>query len=187
MGRQVRFHALREDLQEFLTYARAQGQVIVTVMDSDRPAIEPVRDPPHCAEVMMLWNQNLIPALQRKLVRRDVGPDYYRVPYALPVLELSPSRRASWNGQAALLGGRLYGFSFEGASEAYAMWYESLSRWIRSHFARTPVTQLQGYIGPATLEWFHQGGILLPWPEPPATPRWEAFVAAQQALRSGSK
>jgi hypothetical protein len=46
-------------------------------------------------------------------VKRATGANYYRIPYSLPVLELSPSRTVDWNRQAALLRGRLYGFAFD--------------------------------------------------------------------------
>jgi len=184
MGRQVRFHALPDDVREFVAFACARAPVVVTLRDSDRPEIEAVTDPSTETRVMTLWNQDLVPTLQPELVTRPAGPDYYRIPYSLPVLELTPSRTVSWNGQSALLRGRLYGFSFETAPKAYATWYGALRSWIRSHFARNPFAQLDGYIGHAALAWFEQGGILLPWPEPPVTPQWQSFVESQRTART---
>jgi hypothetical protein len=186
MGRQFHFHALPEDLAEFVDFACTHDPVVITLRDADRPDVEPVKNSGAETEVMTLWNRDVVPALQRELVRRPVGGDYYRVPYSQPVLELFPSRSVSWNGQAALLRGRVYGFSFEDAPEFYARWYDTLRNWMRSHFAKSPVAQLDGYIGPAALGWFRQGGILLPWPEPPVTPEWESFVKAQDAARTGT-
>src|SRR4051812_36162048 len=114
MGRQVGFHALSDDLREFLQFVCTGSPVIVTLMNSDRAEIEPVANPRLESRVMTLWNQALIPTLERELVRRPAGSDYYRIPYSLPVLEQSPSRAISWNKQPALLRGRLYDFSFEG-------------------------------------------------------------------------
>ncbi len=185
MGRQIGFHALPDDLREFLEFACTQDPTVVTLMDSDRPEIEALTNAASESQVMTLWNRELLPTLERELVRRPRGSDYYRIPYSLPVLELSPSRAVSWNEQPALLRGRLYGFSFESVPEAYATWYQALARWIRSHFARNPFEQLDGYIGQRTLAWFQQGGILLPaWPEPPVTAEWLSFVDSQQRARS---
>jgi len=187
MGRQVGFHALSDDLGEFLEFVCAKDPVLITLMDSDRPEIEPLANPHAERRVMTVWNQSLIPTLTRELVRRPPGSDYYRIPYSLPVLELSPSRTISWNEQPALLRGRLYGFSFEDAPKDYATWYEALARWIRSHWTKSPLEKRGGYIGRAALVWFQQGGILLPaWPEPPVTPEWQAFVEAQVAIRAKS-
>ncbi len=62
---------------------------------------------------------------------------------------------------------RLYGFSFEGAPHDYTIWYNALSSWIRSHFAKKPLAQLDGYIGSAALAWFKEGGLLVSWPGMP--------------------
>lgn len=185
MGRQIEFHALADDLGEFLEFACTGKPVIVTVMDADRPEIEPLANP--CAEsrAMTLWNQALIPTLERELVRRPPAPEYYRVSSSAPVLELIPSRETSWNGQPALLGGRVYGFDFGDAPKDYATWYESLARWIRSHFTRNPFERQGGYVGRAAVSWFQQGGVLLPGMfAPPVTPMWISFFEAQQAARA---
>jgi hypothetical protein len=183
MGRQIAFHALPDDLGDFLEFAGRHEPVVVALMDSDRPEVEALASPDAETRVMTLWNQELVPSLRRKLVTRAAGGDYYRIPYSLPVLELSPSKPANWNGQTALLRGRLYGFSFHDNPSAYTMWYDALARWIRSHFARSPLTQLPGYLGPAALDWFQRGGILLPSSAPPMTPEWEGFVEAQRSVR----
>ena len=94
MGRQVGFHALPDDLGEFLQFVCTENPVIVTVMDSDRAEIEPLANPRSESRVMTLWHQALIPALNRELVRRPPGSDYYRIPYSLPVLELSPAEQS---------------------------------------------------------------------------------------------
>jgi hypothetical protein len=108
MGRQILFHALSEDLAEFLTFACARDPVTIALMDSDRPEIEALANPAVETRVMTLWNRELVPTIQREIVRHPNGSNYYRIAYSLPVLELSPSRAVSWNGQSALLRGRLY-------------------------------------------------------------------------------
>ena len=184
MGREVRFHALPQDLAEFVEFATTRDPVVITLRDSDEPRIDPIEDPNSEINAMMLLNREVLPAVQRELVTHPGGSDYYRIPYSLPVLELFPSRMATWNQHSALLRGRLYGFSFDSAPDAYGRWYGRLRNWICSHFARNPVIQLDGYVGRTALEWFQRGGIFLPWPTPPATPEWESFVTAQEPLRA---
>jgi len=185
MGRQVGFYALPEDLRGFVEFACARDPLVVTLIDSDQSEIEPLIDPGTETRVMTLWNRELVPTLEREFIRRPAGSDYYRISCSRPVLELSPSRLVSWNGQAALCSGRLYGFAFDGAPNAYSAWYEALRRWIRSRFVRNPVDRLHGYVGRRALTWFQQGGILLPGFAPPLTQVWLSFVDAQEKGRSG--
>ena len=96
MGRTIYFHALPEDLSTFLEFVSARDPVIVTVRDSDSPEIEAVMNPAEETRVLTLWNQEFLPELKREAVRRPGRPDYYRVPYSQPVLELSPSPMSSW-------------------------------------------------------------------------------------------
>ena len=187
MGRQIAFHALPDDLAGFLGFAGRHDPVVVTLLDSDHPEVEAVPSPESETRVMVLWNQELVPTLRRKLIKRAVGGNYYRIPYSLPVLELSPSRPVAWNGQRALLQGRLYGFSFDENASALKTWYGVLTRWVRSHFARSPFSQLPGYVGEAALDWFRQGGVLLSSTEPPITSEWESFVEAQRSARTRAR
>ena len=155
-------------------------------MDSDRPELEVIPSPETETRTMTLWHRELTPNLQRTLVRREGAPDYYRIPYALPVLELSPSNVNEWNGRPGLLAGRVYGGAdFATAPEAYSRWYDALARWIRSHFVKNPAGKhLGGYAGKAAFEWFRQGNLLLPVFSPPVTPAWTSFFAEQDTLRS---
>jgi hypothetical protein len=156
-------------------------------MDADRPEIELLSSPATETRTMTLWHRELTPDLRRELVTRESGADYYRVHYSLPVLELSPSQAVVWNGQAALTPGRVYGSDFDRSNEAYSRWYVALGRWIRSHFVKNPIEGRYGYVGRAALEWFRQGGILLPMMLPllPAvTPEWLSFVANQANVRA---
>lgn len=187
MGRQTGFYALPDDLQAFLDFASRRDPVGVTLMDADRPEIEPLSSPATETRTMTIWHRELTPDLRRALVTRKGGADYYRVPYGLPVIELSPSEPVVWNGQSALAPGRVYGFYFEPGAEAYSRWYQALVRWIRSHFVKNPVEEMNGYVGRAALEWFRQGGILLPMMMPllpPVTPWMLAFVDNQIKARS---
>ncbi|MEZ5283790.1 MAG: hypothetical protein R2712_03045 [Vicinamibacterales bacterium] len=182
MGRQIQFHALAEDCDAFFAFVRARDPVLAVLLDSDDPAVQAVGNACYEPRPMMLWNQRLLPTLHRQHTRHS-GRSVHRIPYSLPVIEFTPSKAVTWAGREALLGGRLYGASFADAPAGYAKWYEALGRWLRRHFSRNPYTAFDGYVGPAALAWFTRGGVFLPWPEPPTTPTWHAFVEGQQAAR----
>ncbi len=179
MGRQVQFHALRDDVRLLLDFACGRDPVVVTLLDSDSPEIQPVADPASETRTMTLWNTTLVTPLVRKRVVRSEGGDYYRVDYSLPTLEFSPSRRCEWNGQQALLQGRIYGFALEGESDIYQEWYDSIARWIRKHFDKNPIDIFGGYIGTSAFKWFLDGGVLLPSFPPPVDEHWLSVVARQ--------
>lgn len=132
---------------------------------------------------MTLWNTALLGSLERKLVKRPGGSDYYQIDASLPTLEVSPPRLIKWNGRPALLQGRVNGF-FDKPSEGYEQWYDVVARWIRNNFTRNPLKLLDGYIGPQALKWFQDGGILLPMFEPPPTSEWLSFIENQHAVDS---
>ncbi len=184
MGRQTLVHMLREDTEAFLDFVLERDPVVVTLLDAQSPEVEPVSDPAAEMESMTLWNTALLPHLQRKLVTRPGGHDYYRVPYSRPTLEFSPSRATKWNGKPALLQGRVYGFAFDTNTVEYERWYNAVASWIRTKFVRSQLTHPRGYLGPAASEWFRSGGILLPMFAPPRTPEWLSFVEGQESARS---
>jgi len=171
---------LPQDLQMLLAFVHEHDPVVVTLRDSDSPKVTPVSDPLDESEVMSLWNKALLGSLERKLVSRPGGSDYYRVDYSLPTLELSPSRLTEWRDQPALLQGRVYGF-FDRPIPGYEEWYQVIARWIRKKFTKSPLSLLGGYIGPEALKWFQQGGNLLPMFQPPPTSEWMTFVENQHA------
>lgn len=188
MGRQTGFYALPDDLRAFLDFACQRDPVEVTLRDSDRPEVEPLSSPETETRTMTLWRRDLTPDLRRKPVARDFGDNYYRVEISLPVLELSPSKAGQWAGRPVLLIGRVYGFDFSVGPEAYVRWFEALQRWIRSHFVKSPVGDRYGYVGEAALEWFRQGGILLPAGARSALstvpPQWQSFIDDQDKVRA---
>jgi hypothetical protein len=120
-------------------------------------------------------------SLERKLIRRPGGSNYYRVDDSLPTLELSPSRLIEWNGKPALLQGRVYGF-FDKPFSGYEEWYKVIADWVRANFRKSPLKLLGGYIGPGAFRWFQESGTLLPMLEPPPTPEWLSFVENQHGV-----
>ena len=160
MGRQIQLHMLPGDTRMLLKCIQEHDPVVVTLRSSDTPDVTPVADPVTEADVMALWNRNLLAFLERKLVLRPGGKDYYRVDDSLPTLELSPSRLNERN-------------------EGYEEWYEVVAGCIRANFRRTPLKMLGGFIGPEAFKWFQDGGILLPMLAPPQTSEWMSFVENQ--------
>ena len=146
MGRQVQFHMLPADVRSFLEFVQERDPVIVILRSSDTPEIKTVVDPSSETKLMTLWNQSLISSLERKQIVYP-GRTYYGIDASVPTLEFSASESCEWNGRAALLQGRLYGF-FDKPFMEYEKWYNALARWIRKHFLKSPIP-LIGYIGPA--------------------------------------
>ena len=183
MGRQIRFHVLPEDAQLLWKYVSETDDVVAVSWSSQSEEIVPIADPSNARVPLALWNRDLLPNIHREWARRDGGRDEYRVPYSLPVLELSPSNRTLWKGHEALLEGRVYGFSFDGRSTEYAAWFNRVARWIRKHFLRSPVSLLDDYVGPSAMSWFSRGGVFLPAFVPPTdSVEWIQFLEDQ--LRS---
>ena len=185
MGKQTQLHLLPEDMGMFLEFVRKRDPVVVTIKSSNSPKVTPVSDPSTESEVMTLWNKTLLGSLERNLIRRPGGSDYYRVDDSLPTLELSPSRLIEWSGKPALLQGRVYGF-FDKPTSSYEEWYRAIAQWIRHNFPKSPLKLLGGYIGPAALRWFQGGGVLLPMIEPPPTRKWLSVVEHQHTVGSST-
>ena len=180
MGRQILFHALPGDVAELLRGIERQGPIAVIARSSDSPRVEVVPDPCVETQTMTLWNKALLGTLERELVTRPSGADYYRVNDSLPTLEFSPPRLVEWSGKPALLQGRLYGF-FDKPSPGYAEWYDFVTRCVRRQFKKNPLKLLKGYVGPEAFKWFQDGGVLLPMFEPPPSSEWQAFVKGQHS------
>jgi hypothetical protein len=178
MGKQTQLHMLPADVEMLLDFMRKHVSVMITLKSSDSPRAIPVSDPSTELRVMTMWNKTLLNSLERKLIHRPGGSDYYRVDDSLPTLELSPSRLIAWSGKSALLQGRIYGL-FDKPASGYEEWYNAIVRWIRHNYQKCPLKLLGGYIGPAALRWFEGGGVLLPMIEPPQTTEWLSVVESQ--------
>ena len=179
MGRQVLFHMLPEDFSQFLKFVQERDPVIISVFDSDSPAI--TTNVPNNKETLCLWNQALLPNLTRKFIPESKRGPYYRIDNALPVLELSPSLQTVWNGYPGLLQGRIYESCTTGVA-GFMKWFLAITGWIRRHCEKNPVKLLKGYVAPHALKWYQQGGVLLPMFMPPDTLAWRAVVEAQHGL-----
>ena len=68
-----------------LEFVAKRDPVMITLRSSDSPNAEPVPNPNTESGVMAIWNKTLLRSLERKLIRRAGGSDYY--------LDLSPKLR----------------------------------------------------------------------------------------------
>jgi hypothetical protein len=162
MGRQVQFHALREDCQELLSFVNDSDVVTIVVQDHTEPELAVASSP-------------LGTELRRTLVPQPARP-YFRVRTGVG-LEFSHSALTEWNGHPGLTQGRVY-INTDQPNELLVRWYERVARWIRTHWTRCPEA-LAGYVGPNAIRWHSDGGLLLPTFLPPVTPEWTTFFSAQ--------
>jgi len=188
MGRQVQISVLQEDVEGLLAQIKRQHRVVLVKRDDfDSAVVEPLESlPANTSETLILWNQELLPQLQRNHISRETGGDYYRVAEsAEPVLEFKGSVLGEWRGRASLTQGRIYGI-FDNKSQEFLRWYEQIVRYIRKAFVRNPAS-LSGYVGPAGYDWFLRGGLLLPTFLPPETDEWRKFFADEDLIRARLK
>ncbi len=179
MGRQIHFHMLPDDQNAFLRFVQERAPILVIARDSDSAEVQPAADTDTGPDkTLCLWNRDLLPHLERKWIPE---PGYYRADsLKAPILEFSPSFTATWEGKPALGQGRLFG-NFEpylGKPQDFEKWYESLVRWIRQNYQKSPASA-GGYVGPAAYEFYKGGGYLLPNILPPRTKEWLAEIGKQ--------
>jgi hypothetical protein len=176
---------LEEDCRQFLHFVQERDPVVVIRRDSVSPQIEEVREPCEHGGSYCLWNQALLPHLERKFIPESVRGPYYRVDSAWPVIELfyPPPEGELWNAKPAHTQGRVWA-GFETENKEFERWYNAVVRWIRKNFTKNPVPLLGGYLGPAAYEWYKKGGVLLPMLTPPITPQWLSWVQAQDQHRT---
>ena len=174
---------LAEDCREFLSFVQQRDPVAVVDRSSKLEAIEEVQHAWERGETYSLWNQALLPTLQRTFIRVEPeAASYYRIDSSLPLIEFwypSPVPEP-WNGRPALTQGRVWA---ENPTKAFESWYNALIRWIRKNFVRDAVL-LGDWIGPAAYQWFKDGGLLLPHFRPPITTSWLSWVEAQDQHRA---
>jgi hypothetical protein len=180
MGRQILFHMLRKDCEEFLAFLRGRAPVVVTTRAGHTSKIQPADDPCSHFESLCLWNTEILPVLKRNYIPKSTRGPYYRIDGSLPVVELRLSQVGDWDGRPSLPQGRIYA-SFDQPNENLRKWFEFMTRWIRKNFAKCPFPYLGGYVGPAAMKWFQEGGILLPYVRPLPTPYWVSFANSQHA------
>jgi len=186
MGRQTQLHMLSQDCKELLDYIQQRDPVVVVDRSAKSPEVIEVESPWDREGFYCLWNQHLVPVLQREYIHRGGHNPYYRVDDELPIIELSypdPAQK-TWNGRLALMQGRVYTGLNANKGKEFEKWYGSIVRWIRKNFIRNPIPHLDGFVGPAAYEWYRKGGMLLPVFPPPVTPQWISWMEAQDQHRA---
>lgn len=175
---------LAEDCKQFLAFVQKRDPVVVVDWTSDVGSMEEAQRPWQGGGWYCLWNQAVLPTLERKFIpESDRGP-YYRVDNVWPVIEFSYPNpvQEPWNEKPALTQGRVWA-GFERENKDFERWYNAIVRWIRKNFIKNPVP-LGGYVGPAAYDWYKNGGLLLPVFRPPITPQWLSWVEAQDQHRA---
>jgi hypothetical protein len=173
---------LPEDCETFLGFVQRRDPVILTEFTSDSlKDLRPLERADCYGKWLCLWNQRLLPTLERNYIDWADTP-YYRIKDSSPTLQLNVPIPSDWAGRPALTQGRLYAHSYQENAEL-RRWYEALVRWLRSHFIKNPIPWMSGYVGPKALAWHQRGGLLLPFVRPPITPEWEDRILTQLATR----
>src|SRR5690348_1172853 len=97
------------DCREFVRFVQQRDPVIFVRRDSDLPEIEEVKAPCEHGGLYCLWNQAILPSLQRTLVAESNAGPYYTFG-ELPLIEFHFPLPVQplWNGRPALLQGRVY-------------------------------------------------------------------------------
>jgi hypothetical protein len=184
MGRQIHLSMLPEDVDALLIHIKSRHGVVVIKRDDAHSAIvKPLESLPRTGDgTLMLWNQELLPELKRKLISGATHGNYFRVDeHVQPVLEFGASILGEWRDRPSLTQGRIYGV-FDNKSKDFSRWFDQITRYIRKAFVRNPAN-LSGYVGPVAYKWFRQGGLLLPTFLPPDTPAWRKFFGDEDLIR----
>jgi hypothetical protein len=152
---------------------------VVITRDSDSAEVQPIADLDIGRDkTLCLWNRKILPSLEREWVP---SPEYFTVSeLRMPILEFTSSFTATWEGKPALGQGRLFGAfdPYLGKSPDFEKWYETLVRWIRRNYQKSPAST-GGYVGPAAFRFYESGGYLLPNFLPPRTKEWLAEIGKQ--------
>lgn len=189
MGRQIAFYMVSEDCKEFLAFVQKRDPVFVIPFNAGSSEVKQVQSPcdrdtrgRYC-----LWNQSLLSSFSYEFVpKSDAGP-YYTTKSRAPVLEFSWGPPVEWSRRPSLLQHRVWcSFEYRGEkTKDLERWFNRIVRWIRKNYYKNPSHELDGYVGPAALEWFKNGGYLLGTylPPTPASKGWLQILARQDRAR----
>lgn len=158
MGRQIRFFMDSRDEAEFLRFVCSSSQVQVLAYRSSVPEPQELED---LSDAFRVWLFNK-GASSRLALRPVEGQKLFMVDeFTSSVIEFS--RTIVKNGK--MHPGRLWAeFRFLDPEEKwvskepqFTRWYNTLSRWIRTHCSREVDPDF--YFGPGALELFRQGKV----------------------------
>lgn len=178
MGRQITFHMLQKDNEEFFQFLISRHDIFAAVWTSDNPEVVRCEAPARELGTIAMWELHPETRRQRKKIVRGDGSVVYEFDRQHSVLEFSPSALVTHESSPALLQGRLYSFLKDMDVETASL-FRTGSQWIKRSFVPCPYKLLGGYVGPAAMRWHRDGGVLLPMFNPPATQAWEEFIRSQ--------
>jgi hypothetical protein len=174
---------LGEDCRQFLKFVQERDPGMVVLRDSSSPEIQIIRDPSARYGLYCLWNQALLPSIQLKFVPRSKGAPFNTIDPNLPVIEFSfPSAvPTTWNGRPSLIQGRVWQASRQRTRiRMLVQRYRALDQ---KEFRQEPrVTRRVCWS--FRIQWYMNGGILLPAFLPPLTPQWMSWLEAQDQHRA---
>jgi hypothetical protein len=181
MGRQIHFYMQAEDRNAFIEFVQKEQPVMLVEMVGESPEVVPAKLSGG-RQWFCLWNKAFLDHFQRERIAEAKAEPYRADETSLPILEFTSSFNATWEGKPALGQGRLFGIfdQYLGKPPGFEKWYESLVRWIRKNYQRSPAS-MGGYIGPAAYEFYNKGGYLLPQFLPPRTEMWLAEIGKQHS------
>jgi hypothetical protein len=184
MERQIHFHMLPSDHEDFLRFVRTKDDVAIILSKGESDEVLPIQElNADSFQVVYLWNRTILPRLKRTWIR-DCG--FYGIsPLNLPILEFGTSMLTTWEERPALVQGRLYGI-FDPDLEkppGFEKWYNGLVRWIRTKYKKSP-TNIGGYVGPEAYKFYEDGGFLLPNYRPPRTQWWLEEIGKQHSVKN---
>jgi hypothetical protein len=185
MGHQITFHMLEEDRTEFFRFLSSRHKIVASAWTSDAPAVAHCESPAQEKGALALWEPQSGADRQREKVLRDNGAIVYEFDRQNSILEFNPGKLVVHGGSPVLLQGRLYSFLSEMSVETVGP-FRTARQWIKRSFQPCPFKLLGGYVGPAAMRWYRDGGILLPMFNPPATPAWEEFITSQHRAQAVS-
>jgi len=185
MGHQITFHMLEEDRKKFFTFLSSRHKIVASCWTSDTSAVVYCDSPAEEKGALALWEPQSDLDRQRRMIVRNSDSVVYEFDSQNSILEFDPGMSVVHGGSPALLQGRLYSFLSEMSVETAGL-FRTARQWIRRSFQPCPFKLLGGYVGPAAMRWYRDGGILLPMFNPPATPAWEEFITSQHRAQAVS-
>jgi hypothetical protein len=184
MGRQTLLHAFPGDVNQLVAALHAEDPLEIATKRGISAMPERLAFVPDnmIGQTLVLWSERFALNPERDFIARAETPYFLMNEQTQPVLEFSLSTLTTWDAQPALTQGRIYGL-FEHKTADFEKWFERIIRYIRRHWRKNPAVWMSGYVGPAAIEWFEKGGLLLPNYIPPVRSDWILRLGDQHEHR----
>lgn len=169
---------LQEDTDDLFKQVESRHALDATVWTSPLPVVILEKAPQKADQMLALWPSRGGGARKRSKVIREDGAEVFEFDRNVPILEWMPSKIVEHKSTPALLQGRLYLFATN-EDAAIENVFRTATNLVRKSYRPCPVKSFGGYVGPAAMEWFENGGILLPMFNPPHNAHWEQLLNEQ--------